>query len=166
MDSSVQRWLGAEDGEDDTAADAAFLAVMASLPRIAPEESFIRRTETALTRARVRRRAVAMLGRAAAAVLITVASLASAYWFLPLMIRGGIGGVVLLTQGMVSLVTTFGDGMTWWSIAARVVGVLGESLATPRTTLVFVAIEFVAATALYMLHRLLDQDAVSIREAA
>ena len=61
----------------------------------------------------------------------------------------------LLTRGIVSLVSTFEGGMTWWSLIARVIELVGTSIATPRTTAVLVGIECVAAGALYLLRRLL-----------
>ena len=150
--------MRAEDGEDDAAADAAFLAVMSMLPRVEPAPDFAARTGARLSRVNARRRAIAFVARAAATVLISAASVAAAYWLLPVVAHAGVQAVVMLTGGIVSLVSAIGGGMTWWSLAARVMDAVGQSLATPRTTAVIVGIECVAGAALYMLHRLLGSE--------
>ena len=158
MDPGLERWMLTEKDEEDAAADAAFLAVMTALPRVEAGPGFVARVDARLERARVRRRAVVFVGRAAAAVLIAAASLAAAYVLLPVVARAGVQAVVLLASGIVAFVSTLEGGMTWWSLTARVVDALGESLATPRTTALFIGIECVAAAALYMLHRLLGTE--------
>ena len=155
-------WLEAEraaEGADEAAdatADAAFSALLSSVPRIEASPAFVARAQQAVLW-RQKRHAVSRLARVAAGMLIAVAGCAAIYWLLPLAARGGAQGVIWSSQLLASVATSFGAGLTWWSVAADVAGGLGKALAQPHATVMLIVIESIAAAALYMLQRLLVQ---------
>ena len=88
MEPRLERWMLAEKDEEDAAADAAFLAVMSAMPRIEAGPGFAARLDVRLTKARARRRAIMLAGRAAAILLIAMCG--------NLVIAGIAGGLVPL----------------------------------------------------------------------
>ena len=154
----LDRWLAAEQQDDGTAAEEAFAAVFQTLPRVEPGDRFATLAAAAVRRARARRRVIAVTVRAAVAVVVGVAGLAVAYASSGLVLGALVRALVWGSEALAWVFVTFNDGMTWWAVAARAGASLTGALGSPASILAVVAAEAAAASALYLLGRLLDDE--------
>jgi hypothetical protein len=155
----VETWLTAEQQDRDDAADAAFGHVFAALPAVEPSPVFVARTVEAAWATGARRRRIAPLAVAAAALLVAGASAI----VLLLALDGGAARLLTIATALASAsllsLLTAGATLTGWSAAAIDAGVVvAGAIANPYSVAALTAIELVAAAVLLMLHRLLRSD--------
>ncbi len=156
--SHSQRWLTAEHGNDEAAAEAAFARLLSELPRVEASPDFTARAVRSAWRARARRRLVTRLGRVAAVLLVGAAGLAVVYESLALIMAGMMRGAVLLSRAVVWSIVAVNDGVTWWSIAQRAAVGIGQVVTTPASATVLIVVEIIAASAIYAFQWLLRQE--------
>jgi len=150
----LERWLEAEGGGEDDAADAAFARLFTAVPRIEPSQAFIEQTVTATWRWRARRRRLVAFGWAAALVLVAVAA-TTAYIASP-----RIGTAVVRAFAFVSghslawLVAYAKVAMDWWWTLGRVGSLIAAELVTPARVVAVVGVELVGIVAFFALQRI------------
>jgi hypothetical protein len=149
-----QEWLRAERSGQDRLAEEAFARLMAELPPIEPGAGFVDGAAQAAWRARARHRAVARLARAAAALLVGLATLGAAYLWgalaTGLIARGAAG----FSQGLVWLLASAGEGARWWWIADRISTAVSVAISSAPTAAAMVMVEIAALLALYAFRNL------------
>lgn len=154
-------WLDAEQEGREDLAELTFARLMSELRPIEPSEAFVGAVVHQAMRVHARRRMVQQLARVAAVILIAGVSIATMLALSSVAV-GALGrGTALLSDGLLWLVSSAGDGVKWWSLAARVGGAIGESLITPRTAAAIVTIELLGVSAIYALHRVLRNEGSS-----
>lgn len=165
MDSDrLNRWLTAEAADDDAGAEAAFVALFASVPRLAPGGGFTERVLWAARPAPAPATAngglLAALGWKAAilAALVlggfSVALLPLARW---LPVEAPSFGAIL--KGGARVLTWTAEwldaGIATWRLLARIGGALGVAASTPEIVSALLASALVSGLALYSLNHLL-----------
>lgn len=155
----VETWLAAEQQGQDDAADAAFGRVFATLPAVEPSPAFVARTVEAAWAVAARRRRMAILAVAAAALLAIGASGV----VLSLALDGGVAQLLTIATALASAsllsLLTAGATLAGWSAATVDAGaVVATVIGNPYSMAALTAIELVAAAVLVMLHRLLRSD--------
>jgi hypothetical protein len=98
---------------------------------------------------------VGWLARVAAVILIAAGSVVVMYVLGAFAVGAIARGSSLLSEGLLWLMRSTGDGIQWWSVAARVGTAIGQSLMTPRTVAAIVAIELLG---IYALQRILSTE--------
>jgi hypothetical protein len=105
---------------------------------------------------------VSALARLAAALLVTVVTLALTFALLyyvgGALVRGATEALILVPRAIVWILTAVQEGADGWAIAGRVASATANALATPQATFSLTALEVVGALALYGLHRLLRDE--------
>jgi hypothetical protein len=149
----LERWLTEEQAGHEDAADAAFVQLFSSMPRVEPGPAFVDAAVTAAWRWRARRRRLLVAGSAAALLLVAVAA-AIALAGAPQIATGVVKGVALtgsrLLPWLVAYATVAMD--SWWTLA-RVGGVIASALLTPTRAVAIVGFELVGLLAFYALQR-------------
>jgi len=165
---SVETWLAAEYGSDDSAADEALKDLVRVLPAPAPPAGFAGRVMAAAARDGIVRtptrrgwskpttRLLAWCGGGVAALVVTLVSL-------PLLVRQAARLLNFSVQGFVWIVRGLEGGLDAWSLMAEIGRVVGASLTTPQVSISVVLLEMVGVAALYTLHRVLSNDRESTR---
>lgn len=150
----LEAWLSAEDRGDDVAADAAFTHLFAGLPRVEPRPSFVNEAVTAALTWRVRRRRRLAIAWATAAVLL-VAVAATAYFASPLLARGAVKTIALVSGRLVPWLVAYASvALHGWLTLGHVGAVIADALMTPGRVAAVVGVELVGLLAFYALHRL------------
>ncbi len=165
---SVETWLAAEYGSDDSAADEALKDLVRVLPAPAPPAGFAGRVMAAAARdgivhtptrrgwSKPTTRLLAWCGGGVAALVVTLVSL-------PLLVRQAARLLNFSVQGFVWIVRGLEGGLDAWSLMAEIGRVVGASLTTPQVSISVVLLEMVGVAALYTLHRVLSNDRESTR---
>jgi len=151
----VERWLASEARGDEQEAESAFSHLAASVPRIEPLPGFGERAQAAAWRSRRRRLVMAQAARIAVLLLAVSGGLAASWaallyagpWVL-------VSGAAMVSGSLVGIVGGVVAGLEWWAAGARVVDVVGETLAYREPAGALLAVEVVGAVALYALHHL------------
>jgi F0F1-type ATP synthase membrane subunit c/vacuolar-type H+-ATPase subunit K len=156
--TELERWLAAEAAGDDFAAEEAFGAMFAAMPRLAPPPGFAERVIMAVDREPDTGRAT-WLWKAALAAAVSLAGLATG--LLPLLrwipIRlPDVGDVVAAAaRGLAWLDQWLRTAFDIWGTLARVGGAIGAAAQTPEIATAMMGSALVSALALYSLHHLL-----------
>lgn len=157
--TETENWLASEAHGHDEVADAAFGHVFRALPTVEPSPGFVARAVEAASLAHARRRRVVRVMAAAAASLLAAAAATVLY-----VVLATIGGWLLTTTAaaasgaVLSLVAAALTIVEWWAATADAGSTIAAVVANPYSLGALVAIELVAAAALYTLHRLLRSD--------
>jgi hypothetical protein len=105
----------------------------------------------------------ARLARLGAALVGTAAGLALAYLLVvyvgAALLSGLAAALALLPRAFVWLVLALQDGADGWAIAGRVASSLASALSTTEVASSLIALELIGAAALYVLQRLLRDEA-------
>lgn len=155
---NCREWLAAEQDGHDELAELTFARLVAELPPIEASPAFVDTVVQRAWRAHLRRRAVSRLARVAAVLVMAGVTAATVYVLGGILVNTLAQGTVLLSEALLWLLTSAGDGVRWWSVAARVSAAVSESLVTPRTAAAIVLIEMLGASAIYALQRVLRDD--------
>ena len=103
------------------------------------------------------------LARFGAALVGTAAGLGLAYVLVvyvgSALLRGLAAALALLPRAFVWLVLALQDGADGWAIAGRVASSLASALSTSEVAFSLIALELIGAAALYVLQRLLRDEA-------
>lgn len=156
--TDLERWLAAEAAGDDLAAEEAFGAVFASMPRLAPPPGFTERVIMAFDREPDTGRAT-WLWKAALAAAVALAGLATG--LLPLVrwipIRlPSVGDVfAAAARGLAWLEQWLRTAIDIWGTLARIGGAIGAAAQTPEIATAMMGSALISAAALYSLHHLL-----------
>src|SRR5262249_44596910 len=111
-------WLQAEANGQDELAERLFADWAAEMPRVAPTGDFASRVGRVAWEGGARRRAAVRLAQIAAVLLLGISVAGSVYG----LIASGLvaRGAVLLSHGLVWVLTSTGEGTRWWGIAGRI----------------------------------------------
>jgi hypothetical protein len=156
--TDLERWLAAEAAGDDLAAEEAFGAVFAAMPRLAPPLGFSERVIMAFDREPDTGRAT-WLWKAALAAAVALAGLTTG--LLPLVrwipIRlPSVGDVVAAAaRGLAWLEQWLRTAVDIWGLLARIGSAIGAAAQTPEIATAMMGSALVSAAALYSLHHLL-----------
>jgi hypothetical protein len=153
-----REWLQAEQNGQDAPAEMMFARLVAEMPPIEPGPAFVDRTVQAVWRARARRRVVMGLARTAAALLIGIATLGSMYELRLLAIGLIVHGTVVLSHGMVWLLTSASEGARWWWIAERIGTAISVTITAPAVAVSVAAATMIASLAIYAFQRLVQNE--------
>ena len=149
----LERWLTEEDAGHEDAAEAAFVQLFLSMPRVEPSPAFVDAAVTAAWRWRARRRRL-LMGAWAAALVLVVTGAVIAFAGAPQIATGLVKGAALtssrLLPWLVAYTTVAMD--SWWTLA-RVGGVIAAALVTPARAIAIVGFELVGLLAFYALQR-------------
>ena len=158
LHTDLERWLAAEAAGDDLAAEQAFGAAFAAMPRLTPPPGFTERVVMAFDREPDTGRA-SWLWKAALAIAVALAGLATG--LLPLLrwipIRLPDVGDVLAAaaRGLAWLGQWLGTALDVWGSLARIGGAIGTAAQTPEIATAMLGSALISALALYSLHHLL-----------
>ncbi len=156
------RWRAAESAGQDEEADAAFKAVFAAVPDRPASLDFAARTMRAIAETAARDARRARRTRAAAMAGGVIGGAAAAYygagWLASALSTAFVGALNVLIGTVVSAATVIERGGDAWTV----IGSLGRAAAAfvsdPRVTFMLIAIQGIAAAALFALQRLLGSD--------
>jgi hypothetical protein len=150
--SKHEDWLRAEESGQDELAESIFAQLMIELPVMQPSAAFVDRTVHAAWRAR-RRRSMRIAALAAATLLVCLGYLATAA------LTSMAGRVaILISRGVVWLVTSVSDGARWWWIAERIASAVSDTIAAPSTAAALAAAEMLALVAIFAFQRLARKE--------
>ncbi len=150
----LERWLQAEEGGHEDAADAAFAHLFASVPKVEPAPAFVEQAVTAAWRWRARRRRLVAMAWAAA-VLLLVSGVVFAYAASPRLASAGIKTFAFLSGHAVPwLVAYTRVAMEWWWTLGRVGSVIVSAVITPGRAAAIVGVELFGILALFALLRI------------
>jgi len=150
----LERWLAAEEGGQDDAADAEFATLFAAVRKVEPTPDFVEQTVTAAWRWRVRRRRLVMLGSAAAILLVAGAAMVG-YGVAPQLATSMIKALALVSGRAVPWLVAYATvAVDWWWTVGRVGGVVAAALITPARVVAVVGVELVGILAFYALQRI------------
>jgi hypothetical protein len=152
--TQLERWLAAEDGEHDDAADAAFAHLFAAVPKVEPMPAFVEQAVTAAWRWRARRRRL-MACAWAATILLVIAGVAMAYFASPRLATVGVKAVGFASGHAVPWLIAYATvAMNWWWTLAHVGGVIASALMTPARAAAVFGVELFGILAFFALHRI------------
>lgn len=161
------RWLEAEQAGREDEADVAFKTVFAAVPPAEPTRQFTAATLEAITAAGERDRARSR--RTRRAVFVTAAlSVAVGLYFgsgllVSLVTRAALGLLDVLVGAVVTTASAADRGTDVWSVFSTLGRAFAAFIADPKVTMVLLAIQGIAAAALFALHRLLGTDVESLK---
>jgi hypothetical protein len=162
LDRLARQWLHADRTDQEQAADERFRHLLTAVPHLEPPAEFGERVVKAVWRARMRRRATTAIVRVAGVAAVLMASAVLIYIAIvglgALAVRGAIRAVDLSLSATVRLIVAVQSGFGTWGILSEAGRTVVGALATPTFTTALVAIEIVAALALYGLYRMLSQE--------
>jgi len=93
-----------------------------------------------------------------AAALIAMAGIAAVYALAPFAM-GLIGsGAVVISHGLVWLVTSAGEGARWWWIAERIGTAVLDAISAPSAAAAITALEMILLLAIYAFRHVLGKD--------
>lgn len=146
-------WLQAERSGQNEIAEAMFARIVAGMPLVPPSADFVDRTVQAVWRARARRRLFTR-------VAVITAALLAGIGYMVTMLDAGVSAqvAILLTHGVVWLLTSASEAVKWWWIAERVGIAIGDTVTAPSTAAAIAAVEMAILLAIYAYHQLLDED--------
>jgi len=151
----AREWLEAEQAGRDELAEAMFAGSLAGLPACEPSSGFVARAARVAWRRRRRRLMVGRLARTAAALLAGTLVAGAAYGFGWLAFDLVARGSALLADVLVWMAASVTAGVRWWVVAGEVGSTVAGVLAAPGTAAIVLALELLAATAIYGFDRLL-----------
>jgi hypothetical protein len=151
----TRQWLEAEREGREGLAELTFARLMSELPPVEPSPVFVGAIVHRVARRQAQGRVVGWLARVAAVILIAAGSVVVMYVLGAFAVGAIARGSSLLSEGLLWLMRSTGDGIQWWSVAARVGTAIGQSLMTPRTVAAIVAIELLG---IYALQRILSTE--------
>ena len=150
----LERWLEAEEGGQDDAADAAFAHLFTAVPRAEPAPAFVQQAVTAAWRWRARRRRVVALAWAAA-VVVVAAGAVGAYFLAPRLATPLIKAFVFASGHAVPWLVAYTTvAMDWWWTLARAGSVIASVLMTPARVAAVVGVELFGILAFFALQRI------------
>jgi hypothetical protein len=156
--TDLERWLAAEAAGDDLAAEEAFDAVFAAMPRLVPPPGFTERVIMAFDREPDTGRAT-WLWKAALAAAVALAGLTTGLlplvrWF-PIRLPS-VGDVfAAAARGLAWLEQWLRTALDIWGTLARIGGAIGAAAQTPEIATAMMGSALISAAALYSLHHLL-----------
>ncbi|HUP20416.1 MAG TPA: hypothetical protein VM778_10740 [Gemmatimonadota bacterium] len=159
----IESWLAAEAAGDETAAEAAFGAAFARMPRLHPAPGFAERVAWAAAPGTVGAPAWSVWGgRLALAASLAMAGLAAA--FLPALralpfdapslaglLQAGVGVFAWVAERLAA-------GLAVWEFLARIGSAVSTAAATPQATSALIGSATLSALALYSLNRMLTLE--------
>jgi hypothetical protein len=150
-------WLQAEQSGQEELAEIMLARLVARLPAIEPSAAFIDRAVQAAWRTRTHRRRVrvALVG---AAALIAMAGFAAVYALAPFTQGLIVSGIVVMSHGLVWLVTSAGEGARWWWIAERIGTTVLDTISAPSAAAAITAVEMILLLAVYAFRHVLGKD--------
>jgi anti-sigma factor RsiW len=152
--TQLERWLEAEDGEHDDAADAAFAQLFAAVPKVEPMPTFVAQAVTAAWRWRARRRRLVALAWAAT-ILLVLAGVAIAYFASPRLATVGVKALAFASGHAVPWLIAYATvAMNWWWTLAHVGGVIASALMTPARAAAIFGVELFGILAFFALQRI------------
>ena len=150
----LERWLEAEDSEQDDAADAAFADLLLAVPRVEPAPAFVQQAVTAAWRWRARRRRIVAFAWAAA-IVVAAAGAVGAYVAAPRLATPLIKAFAFASGHAVPWLVAYTTvAMNWWWTLGHVGGVVASALMTPARVVAIVGLELVGILAFYALQRI------------
>jgi hypothetical protein len=158
LHTDLERWLAAEAAGDDFAAEEAFGAAFAAMPRLVPPPGFTERVVMAFDREPDTGRAT-WLWKAALAAAVALAGVATG--FLPLLRwipipLPDVGDVLAAAaRGLAWLDQWLRTAFDVWGTLARIGGAIGTAAQTPEIATAMMGSALISALALYSLHHLL-----------
>jgi hypothetical protein len=153
-----REWLEAEKSGPDPLAEMLFARLVAEMPPIEPRPDFVGLTVQAAWRARARHHLVRRLARIAAVLAVGIAGVGSIYELRGLAVVLIVRGAVVLSHGLVWLLTSASQGIRWWWIADRIGAAVGDTIAAPAAAAAFVAAEMIVLVAIFAFKRLIQED--------
>ncbi len=162
-----RRWLAADETGRDDEADAAFKKAFGALPAVPISGAFTARTLQAVTLAvaaearRARRARVA--GIATASLGIALGLYFGAGFIVSALSTAMVGLLDLLVSIVVNGANAANHGANMWSVLFGLGRAAAAFLTEPKVTVTLLAIQGIAAAALFALQRLLGADAESFK---
>jgi hypothetical protein len=153
-----RNWLQAEQNGQDPLAEILFARFVADIPPIEPSSGFVDRTVQAAWRARARRYLVMRLAGIAAVLAVAIAGLGSIYELRGLAVALIVRSAVVLSHGLVWLLTSASQGVKWWWIAERIGTAVSDTIAAPTAAAAFVAVEMIALLAIFAFKQVIHED--------
>lgn len=161
------RWRAAESAGADEEADAAFKAVFAALPdRPAPLDfaaSTMRAVADAAARDTRRTRRTRRLAVAGGVVGGGVAAYYGAGWLASALSTAFVGFLNLVIGAVVGAATVMERGGSVWTIVGNLGRAMAAFVSDPKVTFMMIAVQGIAAAALFALQRLLGSDRETFR---
>ena len=152
--TQLERWLEAEDGEHDDAADEALVRVFAAIPKVEATPAFVQQAVTAAWRWRARRRRLVALAWAAT-ILLVLAGVAIAYFASPRLATVGVKALGFASGHAVPWLVAYATvAMNWWWTVAHVGGVIASALMTPARAAAIFGVELFGILAFFALQRI------------
>jgi hypothetical protein len=152
-----QQWLQAEQSGQEELAEIMFARLVAQVPPIEPSAAFVDRAVQAAWRTRTHRRRV-RVALVAAASLIAAAGIAAVYALAPFTKGLIVSGTVVMSHGLVWLVTSAGEGARWWWIAERIGTTVLDAISAPSAAAAITAVEMILLLAIYAFRHVLGRD--------
>lgn len=167
LDRGYRRWRAAEAAGRDEEADAAFRGVFPTAPRHEPPLQFTARAMQAVAEGsarearRARRTRVGVIAGGALGGLVVV-------YFGAALIGSAVSAMVLglldlLVATVVNTAAAANTGADVWSVLGSLGRAAATYVANPKVTITLLAIQGVAAMALFALQRLLGTDGESFK---
>lgn len=162
-----RRWLEADEGGREEEADAAFKRAFAALPELPVAARFAARTSEAVAVAlaadarRARRARIAVM--AAASVATALGLYFGAGLIVSAISTAMLGLIDLLIAVVVNGSRAADQGANVWSVLFGLGRAAAAFLTEPKVTVTLLAIQGIAAAALFALQRLLGADAESFK---
>lgn len=152
-----RQWLQAERNGQQELAEITFASLVRQLPAIEPRADFVDRAVQAAWRTRINRRRV-RVAMVAAAMFIGMAGIAAVYVLAPFAAALIVSGTVLISHGLVWLVTSAGEGARWWWIAARIGTAVRDVISAPSAAAAIGVAEMILLLAIYVFRHVLGKD--------
>jgi len=150
-------WLQAEQSGQEELAEIMLARLVAQLPAIEPSAAFVDRAVQAAWRTRAHRRRV-RVALVAAAALIAMAGVAAVYALAPFAMGLIASGAVVISHGLVWLVTSAGEGARWWWIAERIGTAVLDTISAPSAAAAIAAVEMILLLVIYAFRHVLGKD--------
>lgn len=159
----LERWLAAEAAGDETAAERAFGAVFARMPRLHPAPGFAERVVWAAAPGSVRRPVLELWGgRFALALSLSLAALAVGLLPSLSLLPVEAPSLAALLQAGNDLLSWFGGrlgaGLAVWSFLSRIGAAISIAIATPQAASALLGSATLSGLALYTLNRMLTPE--------
>lgn len=167
LDRYARRWLDAEaEGRDDEA-DAALKRAFSAIPETGPSSQFIAQTLQAVSVAVARDRRRTRRARLIVVAAAVIVSITGLYFGSGLIISAlstaMVTGLDLVVSLVVRVAGAADSGASLWSVLFGLGRAFAAFLAEPKVTVTLLALQGVAAAALFALQRLLGADAESLK---